>query len=311
MEQKPLVTIGVVTFNAEEFITETLDSIYEQSYQNIELIVTDDNSSDKTVEIAQKWLEMKGKRFNGSQIITTPVNTGVSANSNRALMAAKGEWYKCFDGDDLMAPNAISDYMSYVIEHPDVEMMMANVRYMRDGVAAEIMPVQLKKLFFGVKSTVKRQSRIISKRIIGNSQSFIVKTSILKNEGGFDEKYPLLEDYPVFIKLINRGHKMYFMENVTAFYRSTEGSISRQRSAGSIFTNSAIRSIVEYRYDYQREYLSPFWQKLLDFSICLKKNVIEAGNNWSILKCRMYYSLLMFDPLYLYKKYTNFLNRFA
>ena len=55
--ESPLVTVGVVSYNAEIFIEDTLTSVYNQTYKNIELILSDDHSSDNTVEVAKKWFE--------------------------------------------------------------------------------------------------------------------------------------------------------------------------------------------------------------------------------------------------------------
>ena len=312
MKENPLVSIGVVTYNAEEFIQETLDSIFNQTYKNIELIVADDNSTDKTVELARKWFERKGCRFNGYKLLTSSSNTGVSGNSNRALRAANGEWYKCFDGDDLMTPNAITDYVDYVNKYPQVEMVMANVcAYSCKGVV-QLLPIPLMKLFFSEKCTATKQASIISKRIIGYSQGFFVKTSVIKEEGGFDERFPYIEDYPLFIKLINKGHKMFFMNEITAEYRTVDTSISRSKQDSSIFSNSIVRCTKEYRYNYQREYLSPLWKRLLDFSIFLKCRIIDSGNTYASFKCRLYYRMFkILDPFFFYRKYTNLLNLFS
>lgn len=309
MKQHPLVTIGVVTYNSGSFITETLDSIYNQSYENIELIISDDCSADNTPELCKSWLREHSNRFKRTKLLTSDINTGVSANSNRALNEATGDWYKCFDGDDIMTKNAIQDYVSFVDSNSEIEMTMADVKALRENGKGPLLPVPIKKLFYGEKSTSKKQASIISKRIIGNSQSFFIKTSVLRNEGGFDERFPLLEDYPLFIKLINKGHKMFFMDKVTAEYRTVSGSISHNKKDSSILPKSTIKCVEEYHYDYQREYLSLLWQRLLDLSIFLKKKVILSGNSYSSFRSRFYYRLMkMFDPFFFYKKYTNFLN---
>ena len=58
-----LVTVVVVTYNSSKYVLETLDSIFEQTYKNIELIITDDGSSDNTVELCREWLTHYGDRF--------------------------------------------------------------------------------------------------------------------------------------------------------------------------------------------------------------------------------------------------------
>ena len=86
----PLVSVFVVSYNAADYICETLESIKAQTYQNIELIVSDDHSSDQTVELANEWIESNKERFVRTELITVDHNTGVSANYNRAIRACRG-----------------------------------------------------------------------------------------------------------------------------------------------------------------------------------------------------------------------------
>ena len=116
-----LVSISILTYNSSEFIIETLESIKAQTYQNIELVISDDCSTDNTVTLCKSWVKENGKRFANVNILETDHNTGVSANGNRARMACKGEWRKGIGADDKLTPTCIADYMSYVEKNPDAE----------------------------------------------------------------------------------------------------------------------------------------------------------------------------------------------
>lgn len=108
-----LVSVIISTYNSAAFIIETLESILHQSWKEIELIITDDASTDDTVTICRHWLEVNSGRFTGVQVITSEVNTGVSANANRGLRAAKGEWVKFIGSDDTLLPGCIEDNMHF------------------------------------------------------------------------------------------------------------------------------------------------------------------------------------------------------
>ena len=72
MDKKmPLVTVGIATYNSSEFILETLESIYSQLYPNIELIISDDASSDDTMQKVKKWLatDDRRKRFTDVKLL--------------------------------------------------------------------------------------------------------------------------------------------------------------------------------------------------------------------------------------------------
>ena len=97
-----LVSVVVLTYNSSTTIIETLNSVKEQTYSNIELIITDDASSDTTIDICRQWLDLNGKYFFNFCLITVEFNTGLPANCNRALNASKGEWIKFIAGDDSL-----------------------------------------------------------------------------------------------------------------------------------------------------------------------------------------------------------------
>ena len=79
--QNPLVSIVVITYNSSEYVCETLESAKAQSYQNIELIVSDDASTDNTVPIVTKWIRENKSRFVCVEIVTSPSNTGITAKA--------------------------------------------------------------------------------------------------------------------------------------------------------------------------------------------------------------------------------------
>jgi len=73
-----LVSLVVVTYNSACFVAEALESVRVQTWNEIELIITDDNSSDDTVEVCRQWLNANSSRFIRTELLTSEVNTGVS-----------------------------------------------------------------------------------------------------------------------------------------------------------------------------------------------------------------------------------------
>src|SRR5690606_12047202 len=104
----PLVSVVVITYNSAKYVLATLESIKAQTYQNIELIVSDDCSNDDTVEICRSWMVENCERFIRTELITTEKNKGIPANCNRGVTASQGLWIKIIAGDDLLLPNCIS-----------------------------------------------------------------------------------------------------------------------------------------------------------------------------------------------------------
>src|SRR5438309_3687253 len=95
----PLVSVIVLTYNSAITVLETLESIKQQTFRNIELIITDDCSKDNTVEICSNWLNSNKGIFVRVIILEVDKNTGTSANCNRGLKASTGQWIKFIAGD--------------------------------------------------------------------------------------------------------------------------------------------------------------------------------------------------------------------
>lgn len=113
----PLVTIGIPCYNVGRFIALSIKSVLMQTYTNLELIITDDGSTDNTVDEIRK--------FNDSRIklIVDGENHGISYRLNQQIDMAKGFIFIRMDGDDIMFPNRIEEQVKYLQEHPTVDVV--------------------------------------------------------------------------------------------------------------------------------------------------------------------------------------------
>jgi glycosyltransferase involved in cell wall biosynthesis len=108
-----LVSILIPAYNHQHYIEEALDSVYNQSYQNIELILLDDCSKDNTLKVAQQWAEERnvGERFTRVIIEKNAVNLGAHNTINRGLSLAKGNALTILNSDDVYATHRIEMLM--------------------------------------------------------------------------------------------------------------------------------------------------------------------------------------------------------
>lgn len=109
MVAQPLVSILIPSFNAERWIKQTLESAAGQDYPRTEVIVVDDGSTDRTLEISRTF-ESRFVR------VITQANAGAPAARNKALAQAQGEYIQWLDADDLLAPDKISNQVKYLEE---------------------------------------------------------------------------------------------------------------------------------------------------------------------------------------------------
>lgn len=234
-ENNPLVSIIVITYNSSKYVLETLESAKAQTYQNIELIVSDDSSTDNTIEICRNWIEKNKERFEHTQLITVPENTGIPANCNRGIEASKGEWIKLIAGDDLLLPNAIENNISFIKKYNEkIHFLFSNVKKMNEnGVAIQNNPStdENKKTnkFFLSKPQNQYKLLIKGEIFIPAATGFIKKQTIL-DIGGFDEEIRFCEDYPMWIKATKYSYKLHRMNEITVKYRIHSGSVMGNKS---------------------------------------------------------------------------------
>ena len=112
----PKVTIVICTYNQQDFIHETLDSVLGQTYPHLEVIITDDGSTDTTPTILLDY----GQRYPDKvHVVLSEQNTGIPANINRGLALCTGELIVILDGDDLMLPVKIEKQVTFLQDHPE------------------------------------------------------------------------------------------------------------------------------------------------------------------------------------------------
>lgn len=248
LNNKPLVSVPVITYNSSKFVLETLESIKAQTYQNIELIISDDCSTDNTVELCRKWVEENKERFVRTQIITSEQNTGVSANLNRAEAACQGEWVKGIAGDDLLMPDCVESCVKYVIDNPNIYFLFARViGFNQHGIVKDCLKDFLDDSFF-LLSAEKQYERLV---IHGNclpAPTFFYN-NIIKRENNLtnDESIPLCEDMPKWINLTKLGFKLYLMDKEIVKYRMHNTSLSNE-GTNVLFKKSQAIIYLKYRF---------------------------------------------------------------
>lgn len=226
--KKPLVSICIITYNSSDTVLETLESAKSQTYQNIELIVSDDGSKDDTVAVCEKWLIDNRDRFIHSEIVTVPRNTGTSANYNRAVDHSNGEWIKTIDGDDILLENCIQDNVTFILENPEAQVVFSDfIKFSIDsnGIRKEtnVECTSINQDFYN--STAFEQYKMLLHKNFLPSYSVFLNGEILK-QYRYDERFKFIEDEPLWVRLTADGIKLYSFPKYTSLYRIAE-SVSK------------------------------------------------------------------------------------
>lgn len=222
----PLVSVCVISYNSASTIEDTLDSVYSQTYTNIELLISDDCSSDNTIEIARKWIAKYQDRFVRVEVITVDNNTGTNKNLNRVFKASNGEWLKLLSGDDLLVPHALKKYVTYCTEN-NLSACISRVEYFGD-----LDRITQKKItyesFYRLYKNCTREERckLLLHQCALPTPSLIVSKKLLEKINYLDEYYKLYEEWPFLLKILDSGADIPYIEDRLVKYRCESNSLS-------------------------------------------------------------------------------------
>lgn len=263
-KKEDLVSIRVSAYNSSDTILETLQSIYNQTYSNIELIISDDCSTDDTVIKCEKWLQQYQDRFERSIILESPVNTGIPSNINRALKEVKGTWVKGIAADDILMPSCIESFIGFVKANPEAKFIGANMYVFHKCISnkqTKSAKSILKRIKFANLATAHQQWKRLLKSYCIYTPSLFFKTEIYK-QFLYDEKYRYLEDYPFALKILKAGIKYYHLNDNVVLYRISYNSTHNKNLNNKIFNKKYLLNR-----DFQKEYRTPYmtWVDRADY----------------------------------------------
>lgn len=231
MQEHPLVSVPVITYNSAKTVVETLDSIYNQTYSNIELIISDDCSTDDTISICRGWVAQHKERFVRTEIITVEKNTGVSANMNRAINACLGEWIKGIAGDDIFVQNAIVEYVNYVSNHKDIYWCFAQATCF--GIDERQVAISQKNhdidFYNWDKNHLLDYMYLSGGCPMFSPTVFINRNKLFESGIKADIRVRNAEDRVMWIRMLEYGFKMGFVDMPLVKYRISENSLSQRK----------------------------------------------------------------------------------
>lgn len=240
----PLVTVIVITYNSAKYIRETLDSVKNQTFNDIELIISDDCSTDNTLDIVTDWVEKNhrkiGKHGKDPLIITTDNNGGICHNYNNGLKFAHGKWIKYIAGDDILEVDCISSFVE-AAEKCDDKIFICGTKPFTNSNTC--LPERLlpEKWFKG--DFRSQEKLIVRKGTIIEGPIFFLHRETLLSLNGFEEKYPFIEDYPLYMKFLKNGYRINLVQKCLIRYREYPESVSRSDNR---FSKSIIDAIEDF-----------------------------------------------------------------
>lgn len=184
LSDQMIVSTIIPTFNRARMISEAIDSVISQDFDNAEIIIIDDGSTDNTVEIVRKY---------GSQVtyIRTE-NRGVSAARNLGIARASGNLIAFLDSDDIWLPGKLTTQVNYFNANPDIHICQTEELWIRNG--KRVNPKNIHK-----KCSGWIFENCIPLCIVSPS-AVMIRKKVFDDIGIFDENMPACEDYDLWLR---------------------------------------------------------------------------------------------------------------
>ncbi len=210
---KKLVSVIMPAYNCEKYIGEAIESVLQQSYNNYELIIVNDGSTDRTEDVINK-LSTSIKYISQS-------NQGASAARNTGILAADGEYLSFLDSDDIWNLETLELQLGYFESHTDVGLVYGDMElFDHTGMLDEN---------WLVAAGVPRPAGFIFHELVFQclfqTSTVMVRRKVLDDVGLFDKVLPLGEDYDLWLRIAAK-YKIGYIPKVLTGYRRRKGSLT-------------------------------------------------------------------------------------
>jgi len=215
--QRLFISVVIPTYNSADFITKTLETLYSQTYNNYEVIVSDDGSTDNTVAVVRSFFLQNSSR---KKALLINKHEGPGAARNKGIKSASGDWISFLDSDDLWNHNKLESVVGYIHKNDDIDLVCHSL-IVKDGSKENLMdPSKYFNNKINPFLSMYRENCLYT-------SALTVKKSILYQAGLFDNRLPSAQDYDLWLRLglINKI-KMGFIEDPLSIHIVREGSIS-------------------------------------------------------------------------------------
>jgi glycosyltransferase involved in cell wall biosynthesis len=238
-EPSPPVRVSIVTIflNAEQYLTESIESVLAQDFRNFELILVDDGSTDGSTALALAYADRYQQQIRYLEH-QGHVNRGMSASRNLGVNAARGDLIALMDADDVWRPSKLSEQVAVVDAHPEVAMVCGAARYWESWAGGEDRIVRSGHI---QNTVVPAPEAAIKVYPLGTAPApcpsdLLVRRSLVLALGGFEEHFTgvrqLYEDQGFLIK-VYLAAPVYFSDRHWLDYRvHPESCVASVSAAG-------------------------------------------------------------------------------
>lgn len=207
----PLVSVVVPCYNSEKFIVETIESVLAQTYDNFELIVVDDGSTDNSGQLISQFND---KRLN----YLRRSNGGAGYARNLGIRQSRGEYIALLDSDDLYLPNNLKEKVQFLEENEFLGLVHSQEIVFDSSTGSEIKRTQ------GLHGNVLKELLALEETVIHSPSSVVFRKSLIERAGYYREDIAVCEDWEFWVRLAKCSDFGYIAEPLTK-YRIHSGQI--------------------------------------------------------------------------------------
>jgi len=228
--ESPLVSVVFPCYNHEKYIIECLESIKSVDYNNIEIIMIDDGSTDNSFEIAEEWLR-RNKAYFANYVINKQENQGVCTTLNRLIKLVNGKYIAWLASDDKLVKNSLQIRVDFLEKNKDKLVVFGDARSIdEDG---NILCEEFQKNIMGANKKAlvcdkTRNSELILKWSVPGPVLLVDKKIYNNNLIGLYDETLVGEDRDFFLRCMSKNILGYIEETV-AEYREVRTSLSRNK----------------------------------------------------------------------------------
>ena len=200
----PLISVVIPTYNCSQFIISAIHSVLDQSYENYEIIIVDDGSTDNTKEVLKPYIEEKKIQY------VFQNNLGPSAARNKGIKLSKGEYIAFLDADDLWIPGKLEKQVNFLDNNKNLGLVFSDTSIFDEGGVISDSFLRLKKNLWKIPtSSDSKNGRVFLRNIFEDliEENFIpTKTVLIRKKcidelGYFDETLFSVEDRDMWLRI--------------------------------------------------------------------------------------------------------------
>ena len=307
-----IVSVIVFCYNSSNTVLETLNSIYNQTYKNINLIISDDCSKDNTVDVVIHWVLRHSERFNNAIVIKNEKNVGTSAHMNLRINEVRTKWIKTIAGDDILLPDCIENDLHYAEKNNLNGILISYMCPFHDDGVKRQYTLDFDEIAYINKvanADASAQYKMLLQRDVLCSPTIFFNRDFYTLIGGCNESYKNIEDWPLKIKAARKGYRLVLMKRFTVLYRM---GTSISRSENQMFNNEFINKFKELKIsecypNIPKTNINYYYKEFItDLRF---KTVIKMGNKRDMKTKVVNYSLALLNPDKFRKSIVNTINR--